>query len=139
MSDPSICAATEHDLDAVLSLWRAAGSLPTVSDNREGLLGLLAADSGALLIAAGDGAVLGTLIAAWDGWRGNLYRLAVHPRRRRQGLALALVREGERRLRSRGAVRLSAIVAEEDPVALAFWRAAGYDRQPDRVRFVRHL
>jgi len=48
-----------------------------------------------------------------------------------------LLREGERRLRERGAVRLTAIVAEDDPTAMSFWQAAGYTRQRDRARFVR--
>ncbi len=113
-------------------------SAPTVTDTREGLLCLLAADEDALLIAA-DGLVVGSLIAAWDGWRGSFYRLAVHPDRRRQAIATALLREGERRLRARGAVRLTAIVAEDDPTAMTFWKAVGYQHQPQRARFTRHI
>jgi GNAT superfamily N-acetyltransferase len=69
---------------------------------------------------------------------GSFYRLVVHHDRQRQGIATALLREGERRLRVRGAVRLTAIVAE-DPVAIGFRQAAGYARQRDRVRFVRFV
>ena len=35
--------------------------------------------------------MVGSLIAAWDGWRGSFYRLAVHPERRRQRIATALL------------------------------------------------
>lgn len=121
----------------MLGLWVAAGGQPSVGDTREGLSRLLAANPDALLLAESDGAVVGSLIAAWDGWRGSFYRLAVHPELRRQGLARAMLREGERRLRERGAARLTAIVIDEDPVAMEFWRAAGYQRQPRRARFVR--
>jgi ribosomal protein S18 acetylase RimI-like enzyme len=85
------------------------------------------------------GAVIGSLIAAWDGWRGSFYRLAVHPVWRRQGIATALLRESEHRLRERGAARLTAIVADHDPAAIGFWQAAGYQRQQRRARFVRHV
>jgi ribosomal protein S18 acetylase RimI-like enzyme len=122
----------------MLDLWAAAGSLPSVSDSPEGLAGLLAADPQALLVAELDGVLAGSLIAAWDGWRGSFYRLAVHPDWRRQGIATTLLREGERHLRARGAVRLSAIVADDDPTAMSFWRAAGYEHQRHRARFVRH-
>lgn len=131
--------ATPRDISAVLRLWETAGGPPSVTDTHEGLLRLLAADPRALLIAEEAGAVIGSLIAAWDGWRGSFYRLAVQPDRRRQGLATALVREGERYLRERGAVRLTAIVVEDHPGAVAFWEAVGYLFQPERKRFVRHL
>jgi ribosomal protein S18 acetylase RimI-like enzyme len=133
----SIRSASRPDLESVLDLWRRAGGPPGVSDTLEALALLLERDAGALLLAESGGEILGTLIAAWDGWRGCFYRLAVDPARRREGIAVALLREGERRLRERGAVRLTAIVLDSDPVAVSFWEEAGYQRQPDRVRFVR--
>ncbi|HWX97642.1 MAG TPA: GNAT family N-acetyltransferase [Solirubrobacteraceae bacterium] len=110
-----------------------------MSDTPEGLAALLETDRQALLVAESERRLVGSLIAAWDGWRGSFYRLAVHPSRRREGIATALLREGERRLRERGAVRLTAIVAEDEPLAFEFWEAAGYERQPNRVRFLRHF
>ena len=121
----------------MLDLWAVAGSLPTVSDSPDGLAALLAADPQALLVAELDGVLTGSLIAAWDGWRGSFYRLAVAPAHRRKGLATMLLREGERRLRLRGAARLTAIVADDKAGAMAFWQAAGYERQQHRARFVR--
>jgi ribosomal protein S18 acetylase RimI-like enzyme len=132
----TIRSAADGDLASVLRLWDLADALPSVSDTRDGLSLLLATDPRALLVAASAEAVLGSLIAAWDGWRGSFYRLAVHPDRRRGGIATALLHEGERRLRDRGAVRLTAIVADDDPTAMSFWEAAGYRRQRDRTRFV---
>jgi ribosomal protein S18 acetylase RimI-like enzyme len=137
LSDSTIRSATEQDFDAVLRLWEAADSTPNVTDNHDGLRRLLATDSDALLVAESEERVVGSLIAVWDGWRGSFYRLAVHPERRRQGIATALLREGEQRLRSRGALRLTAIVADDEPAAMELWRAVGYARQHNRARFVR--
>lgn len=133
----TIRSATDDDIVLVLRLWESAGGPPSVSDTHEGVLHLLATDHDALLIAESDGMVIGSLIAAWDGWRGSFYRLAVHLDRRRQGIATSLLRAGERRLRERGAVRLTSIVADDNPGAADFWEAAGYERQRDRTRFVR--
>jgi ribosomal protein S18 acetylase RimI-like enzyme len=133
----TIRTAGEEDIEAVLELWIVAGSVPSVSDSPEGLARLLATDSQALMVAEHDGVLVGSLIAAWDGWRGSFYRLAVVPGHRREGLATTLLREGERRLRERGAVRLTAIVADDEESAMAFWQAVGYERQQHRARFVR--
>jgi ribosomal protein S18 acetylase RimI-like enzyme len=137
--DTIIRSATPADAPAVLLLWRSAEIPSGVSDTGEGLATLLDADRQALLVAESESRVIGSLIAAWDGWRGSFYRLAVLPSRRREGIATALVREGERRLHERGALRLTAIVADDEKLALDFWRAAGYERQPHRARFLRHL
>jgi ribosomal protein S18 acetylase RimI-like enzyme len=138
--DWTIRHAIEHDTERVLALWDAAGNAETVTDTREGVLGLLDADSAALLVAESDDAeIVGSLIAAWDGWRGSLYRLAVHPDHRRKGIATALLREGERRLLACGAARLTAIVTDDDPEAMSFWTTTGYERQQSRARFVRNI
>jgi len=139
MSAWAIRAGTAADGPAVLALWLAAGGVPSVTDNDAGLDHLLDRDPDSLLLADAAGETVGSLIAAWDGWRGSFYRLAVHPDWRRQGLATALVRAGEERLRRLGAIRLTAIVTGEDRGATGLWRAAGYDRQADRARFVRML
>ena len=135
----AIRSAGMGDIAAVLDLWVRAGSVPSVSDSQEGVARLLAADPQALLVAELDSVLVGSLIAAWDGWRGSFYRLAVSPEHRRRGLATMLLREGERRLRARGALRLTAIVADDHAGAMGFWRAAGYERQQHRARFVRHF
>ena len=123
----------------MLALWALSGALPSVTDSIEGVRSLVAFDPQALLVAdAGDEAA-GSLITAWNGWRGSFYRLAVHPDHRRRGLATRLVREGEKRLRERGAVRLDAIVAADELAALSFWNAVGYERQNERLRFVRNF
>ena len=85
------------------------------------------------------GRMVGTVIAGWDGWRGNLYRLAVLPTARRQGIALHLVAEAEHRLAAKGARRVSALVMSEHDPAVALWLAAGYHPDPRVGRFVRAL
>jgi ribosomal protein S18 acetylase RimI-like enzyme len=136
VSEPGIRSATQADLDSVLQLWSEATGQGS-TDTHVDLHALLECDCEALLVAEAEGVLAGTLIAAWDGWRGNLYRLAVRAGHRRRGIATALLREGERRLRARGAKRLAAIVDERCDAALAFWQAAGYVREARQARLVR--
>ena len=130
---------TSQDVAAVLEFWRRADASPSSTESAEDVLGLLALDPHAVLLAEEDGEIVGTLVVGWDGWRGTFYRLAIDPAHRRRGLALALVREGEERLRALGADRLNAIVESDHPDAMAFWAAAGYECQVSRSRFVKNL
>lgn len=93
----------------------------------------------ALLVAELEGELVGALIAAWDGWRGNMYRLAVRPECRRQGIGLALTRAGEEHLRRSGARRVTALVAFDDQRASGFWDRAGYPLDREIGRRVRNI
>ncbi|MGH2793191.1 MAG: GNAT family N-acetyltransferase [Actinomycetota bacterium] len=134
---PQIREATNVDVDRVLAFWKEASDHASVGDNPESARILLDHDTAWLLIAENDGAIEGTLVAAWDGWRGNFYRLAVRPDRRRRGIATALVVEGERRMNACGARRNSAMVEGDDSVATAFWRSAGYRLDPRLARYIK--
>ena len=92
-----------------------------------------------MILALDDDAIVGTIIAGWDGWRGTLYRLAVAPSYRRRGIATGLVAEAERRLREQGVRRMHLIVVA--PAARrrkSFWLSARYE-PTDQVRFVKDL
>jgi ribosomal protein S18 acetylase RimI-like enzyme len=130
--------ARPRDLEAVLRLWAQArtGAASTPDDAPAVALAI---EQGALLVTEEDGAVVGTLIAGWDGWRGNMYRLAVLPSYRRQGIARELVEAGEALLRARGARRVTALVGRGDRVAMGLWRALGYGHDAQIARFVRNL
>jgi ribosomal protein S18 acetylase RimI-like enzyme len=132
------CLLEEHR--AVLQLWRASGTEPSATDDLAGLEALLRrSGADALLVADDHGELVGTLIAAWDGWRGHMYRLAVLPTHRRRGVARALVAEGERRLREAGARRVNAVVVHTNDDGLGFWPAAGYEFDERARRYVKSL
>jgi ribosomal protein S18 acetylase RimI-like enzyme len=127
------------EVEDVLELWRAAGAHPSPTDDGESLGALLEHDDASLLVAEVDGRVVGALIAAWDGWRGNMYRLAVAPAHRHQHIASALVRDGERRLREHGGRRVTALVGSEDRAAVELWESAGYSYDERVDRYVRMI
>jgi len=127
-------------VSGVLELWALARSSHATTPDHPGDVQRLVADEpGVLLIAQIEDTLVGVLIAAWDGWRGNLYRLAVHPDHRRSAVATLLVEAGESHLRELGARRVTALVARDDAIANAFWGAAGYPREVEIARHVRNL
>jgi ribosomal protein S18 acetylase RimI-like enzyme len=137
--EPAIRTGRVEDVEAVLELWRRAETSPSSTESAEDVRGLLARDREALVVAEAGGEIVGTLIVGWDGWRASFYRLAVDPAHRRRGLATAMVRTGEDRLRALGARRLNAIAESHKPAAMAFWASAGYELQTSRSRFVKNL
>jgi ribosomal protein S18 acetylase RimI-like enzyme len=134
---PSIRSATEFDISAILRLWAEADAEPTHTDNPESLRRLVDHDPGALIVAERNERLVGSVIAAWDGWRASVYRLVVVPSERRKGLARRLLTAAEVKLTMEGAVRLQTFVVETDAQATAFWRASGWEEQFDRLRFVK--
>jgi ribosomal protein S18 acetylase RimI-like enzyme len=136
----TVRAAQPTEAPVILDLWQGTRSThATTPDRIEDIHRLLTETPGSLLVADADGALVGALIAAWDGWRGNMYRLVVLGEHRRRGVGLALVRAGEEHLRRGGAHRITALVAHEDEVASAFWESASYPRDRQIGRRVRNL
>ena len=135
-----IRAATADDVEAVLELWRDARSDHAVTpDDRGSVQRLLDHDGSVLLLSEEAGELTGAVIAAWDGWRGNIYRLAVRPERRRRGIASMLVAAAHEHLREQGCRRVTALVGADDERAASLWRAAGYERDQQIARWVRNL
>lgn len=128
--------ATADDIEGVLAFWQEAAQA-TSTDSTEVLANLVGRQPGALIVADVDGHIVGSVIAGWDGWRGSIYRLAVGPDQRRNGLGRALLRAAEDRLTALGARRLHAIVVESNDDAVAFWTASDWEHQAGQLRFAK--
>ena len=138
--DITIRAACTGDIDSVLQLWKRSGAHPSTTDTAHDLRRVIDAPHAAVLIAvADDGTIVGSLIATFDGWRGNVYRMAVDSPMRRRGIARLLAAEGERFLHDAGAVRLSALVEGDQPVAQAFWESVGFEHYEGMRRYSKNI
>lgn len=132
--------ATGDDVDALLALWQvAAENDARPVDTEEAVRRLLDRDPSACLVAVDDGALVGSVIAGWDGWRAHLYRLAVHPAHRRRGLARRLLSLAEERLVSLGATRADAMVLSANTLGGSLWSGLGYAEQEEWRRWVKPL
>lgn len=128
--------ATAVDADAILALWNTSDVDVSATDTLEHLRRAIEHPDAAFLVADHDGQIVGSVIGAFDGWRGNIYRLVVHPEHRRRGIARALVGEVERVFAEWGVQRVTALVVRDRHPAREFWAAMGY--LPD-VRMLRHV
>jgi ribosomal protein S18 acetylase RimI-like enzyme len=129
----------DEDVEEVLALWQRAEAVPRPTDRPDALLRRLERDRELFVLAWDGERLVGSLMGGWDGWRGNMYRLAVDPAYRRQGIARRLVAEVESRLRDLGCERITSLVFVDEPGAADFWRNVGYTPDPATSRYTKNV
>jgi ribosomal protein S18 acetylase RimI-like enzyme len=140
VADLRLRTAGAHEIDTVLKFWATAaenGHRP--ADRPDAIAALHRRDPEALIVAVDGDTIVGTIIAGWDGWRCHLYRLAVDPGRRREGIGRLLIAAAEERFRALGGARVDAMVLDDNAGAHAIWQAGGYRRQAEWSRWVKPL
>ena len=126
--DENIRAFTTPDTEAVVALWEVCGLTRPWNDPRADIARKLTVQPELFLVAEdpGSGAVIGSVMAGYDGHRGWLYYLATDPAQRGRGTARALVAEAERRLEAMGCPKVQLMVRSENDRVLDFYDALGY-------------
>jgi ribosomal protein S18 acetylase RimI-like enzyme len=84
------------------------------------------------LVAVSHDRVVGTVLGGYDGFRGWVYHLAVHPDHRRAGFGRQLMHELETRLRALGCPKLNLQIRTQNGEVRAFYERLGYSVE-DRV------
>ena len=114
----------------VISLWETVFGYED-SHNKPDLAidTKLAASDGLFFVAVDGDKVVGTVLAGYDGHRGWLYAVAVHPTQRHQGLGKALVRFAEQALTDRGCLKINLQLIAGN-ASVGFYEALGYAVEP---------
>ena len=126
--------ATSNDAEAILRFWQDSGASMSVTDEAGYVRRVAEHPSAVFVLAVAGHELIGSLLGAFDGWRGNMYRLVVHPRHRRQGLGRQLVRHVELAFAELDVRRVTVLVEVDRPEAMAFWSAVGYPRDEHVIR-----
>ena len=129
-------AATPDDAGRIVRFWRDSGASMAPGDSVESVRRAISHPAAVMMLAEAGDELVGTLLGTFDGWRGNIYRLVVHPARRRQGIARQLVKRIEQFFTEIGARRVTVLIEVDRPWAVAFWTAVGYPRDHHIVRHV---
>ncbi len=112
----------------MVAVWTAAGRdvLP-----RAELEAKLTRDPELFLVTELGGEAVAMTMKTFDGRRGWILRLAVHPACRRKGVAARLVDELESRFRQLDCPRVNLLVMPDNAAGLQFWQSRGYLPLPD--------
>ena len=124
--DLEIRPFADGDEEAVVALWESAGLTRTWNDPRKDIARKLRVQREWFLVAVSGGAVIGSVMAGYDGHRGWVNYLAVSPQARRGGIGRALMNEVELRLREAGCPKINLQVRQTNHAAVGFYRALGY-------------
>ncbi|SIR66390.1 GNAT family acetyltransferase [Microbacterium sp. RURRCA19A] len=114
------------DEDAVVALWEQTGLTRPWNDPRADIRRKLTVQPELFLVAVDGDAVVGSVMAGYDGRRGWLYYLASAPSHRGQGIGRALVAEAERLLEAMGCPKVQLMVRPDNASARGFYDALGY-------------
>ena len=111
----------------VIELWHTvfgyetAHNAPALAIDKK-----LAVQDGLFFVAVAGDVVTGTILAGYDGHRGWLYSVAVHPAHRNCGVGSALVRHAERALTERGCMKINLQIVSGNEGVSGFDAALGY-------------
>ncbi len=95
---------------AVVQLWETVFGYETAHNAPTVVIGKkLEAEDGLFFVATVEEEVVGTVLAGYDGHRGWLYSVAVHPSRRRVGLGTELIRHAEQSLGRLGCMKIVSV------------------------------
>ena len=128
-----------EDYPIVRSLWQTAGLTIRPGDELEDIKLKLQRDPDLFLVAEEDERIVGSVIGVWDGRRGWIYHLAVNPEHQRKRIGVGLVREVEKRLVAKGAKKVNAQVYKWNERSSEFFKAIGYEAQPDLIMIGKQL
>lgn len=123
--------SNEHHRRCVVDLWETvfgyetAHNTPSLAIDKK-----LAVKDGLFFVALTGNEVVGTVLAGYDGHRGWLYSVAVHPAHRRKGLGAKLVRHAEDALTLRGCMKINLQIVSTNESVKTFYESLGYSTEP---------
>ncbi|MHC4740499.1 MAG: GNAT family acetyltransferase [Planctomycetota bacterium] len=104
--------------------YEAAHNSPELVIDRK-----IAAEDGLFFVAMSRQIVVGTVMAGYDGHRGWIYSLAVHPNHRKKGIGSALLAFAEKTLSSLGCMKINLQIMEGNEAVQRFYQTKGYSAE----------
>ena len=118
------------DEAALIELWVETRLTRPWNDPGRDIARKLADSPDLLLVADEAGTLVGSVMVGYDGHRGWVNYLAVHPAHQGRGFGRALMEAAEERLRALGCAKINLQIRDDNVEARAFYEAIGYQPEP---------
>ncbi|MCL6234871.1 GNAT family acetyltransferase [Acinetobacter sp. ANC 5579] len=117
----------ETDLDDVIALWELCDLTRPWNNPEIDIFRKLAQRDQLFLLAVKDDQLIATVMGGYDGHRGWVNYLAVHPHFQRNGVATALIQQLEKRLIALGCPKLQLLIRQDNIDVQNFYEQLGYE------------
>jgi ribosomal protein S18 acetylase RimI-like enzyme len=114
------------DREALIALWTACDLLRPWNDPDRDVDRKLGQDPGGLLVLEVGSSLVGAIMVGYDGHRGWVNYLAVHPHHRRRGYGLLLMRAAETYLNELGCPKVNLQIRRTNQAVIDFYERLGY-------------
>lgn len=115
------------DTEEVSELWTICGLTRPWNDPKKDILRKMKVQPELFLVIEVEGRIVATAMGGYDGHRGAVYYLAVHPQHQGQGYGGRLMREVERLLTDMGCAKLNVMIRTSNLTATTFYEEIGYE------------
>ena len=116
----------DTDEAQVVSLWQIAfPNAPTHNNPLQDIHRKLRVQRELFFVAIEEDSIIGTALAGYDGHRGWIYYVAVHPQHRRKRVGTALMKHAETELTAIGCPKLNLQVRADNRSVIAFYESLG--------------
>ena len=126
------------DEGEVIQLWVDCGLLVPWNDPVKDIRRKLNVQSEMFLVGCLDGRIISSVMAGYEGHRGWINYLAVHPDFRHAGNGRRMMEEAEKRLRLLGCPKINLQVRTQNTDVVAFYKRIGF-KEDDVVSLGKRL
>jgi ribosomal protein S18 acetylase RimI-like enzyme len=115
-----------HDEESVVQLWTDCGLVVPWNNPHRDIQRKLKIQPEMFLVACSDSQIIATVMAGYDGHRGWINYLAVHPQYQHSGIGRRMMDEAESRLRAAGCPKINLQVRSKNATVIEFYERIGF-------------